>query len=261
MWDTEIGMRYVLEIIGYFFDIGADKYYRLSDKQNLIEKIAIKENDVIFIIISHWDVDHYQSLLFFQNETCQKIAGIIAPEVIPHTNTARMVVNYIEQHHIKFFRISGFHKSSNKSSKEVELNCIYDSQYLKLYRSRSKKISSRNLDSIVLFVKGNNVDILFTGDQQYHKLYQYILSTNVHDKENKKLILIVPHHGGNSGKLKPDDWEKFNYEKIILSYSERNHYCHPKSAVMDNLKQIDKQNGENICETNGKNICENLKIF
>lgn len=86
-----------------FFDIGADKYYRLSDKQNLIEKIAIKEDDVIFIIISHWDVDHYQSLLFFQNETCQKIAGIIAPEFIPHTNTARMVVNYIEQHHIKFF--------------------------------------------------------------------------------------------------------------------------------------------------------------
>jgi beta-lactamase superfamily II metal-dependent hydrolase len=208
------------------FDIGAQKNFGEEDLLEIIREAKFKIGEEIYIFISHWDVDHYHGILKLSDKELQLIKAIFGPANIPDTNTAKRVMNLINDAGIKFYGVP--FTSKRHPHKQIELNPIFSGSKLKIYRSSETK--SRNLDSVVMFLEGNKKSVLFSGDNTYEKIFDYVLTIC---KSNVPLNLILPHHGGRAGKFKINSWNTVNLENIIISFSEKNSYGHP---LPENLK-------------------------
>ncbi|MGF3105125.1 hypothetical protein [Rossellomorea sp. DUT-2] len=202
------------------FDIGAQKNYGEDDLLKIIRRAKFKNEEEIYIFISHWDVDHYHAILKLSKKELQLIKAVFGPLNVPRTNTAFRVMNLISDAGIIYHGIPSTKK--RYLNKQIELNLLFYGTKMKIYRS--SKTKSRNLDSVVLLLEGNNSSVLFTGDNNYEKLFNYVVTNSF---PNRPLNLILPHHGGAAGKFKLSSWSTVSLENIIISYHQDNSYGHP----------------------------------
>jgi beta-lactamase superfamily II metal-dependent hydrolase len=208
------------------FDIGAQKSFGEVDLLKIICKAKFKSGEEIYIFISHWDVDHYHAILKLSNKELKLIKGIFGPTNIPKTNTAKRVTSLINKVGIKYYGIP--FTAKRHLNKKIELNLLYSGAKLKIFRS--SPTMSRNLDSIVILLEGNNNSVLFSGDNTYEKIFDYVLTSC---QPSVPLNLILPHHGGGAGKFNFSSWTTVALENIIISFCENNSYGHP---LPENLK-------------------------
>lgn len=214
-----------------FFDIGAQKDWRKSKIQELVEAADIKKSDNIYIFVSHWDVDHYHAILKLSDSELKQIKGFFAPNRIPKTNTAKRVKDLLKIAGISLDTIP--FTSKRCIDKKIELNLVYGGRSLKIYRS--SQTYSRNLDSLVFYLETNKNCVLLTGDQKYEKLHDYVISLI---SPKVPMILVLPHHGGDAGNFNRTHWSAHSIEEIIISYYKSNSYGHPSDAnwqIAENL--------------------------
>lgn len=203
-----------------FFDIGAQKQWRKNKVRSILDNARIQPDEKIFIFLSHWDTDHYHAILGLTDIELKSIKGFVAPNNMPDTNTADQVKKRLEAAGIRINLIPFTNKKVK--DKKIELNLNYNGKKLKIFRSTNT--NNRNLNSIVFHFDCNGRSLLLSGDQNYEKLFEYVI--NQVSCANP-MILLLPHHGGSAGKFKELDWRSVLLDEIVISYHDSNTYGHP----------------------------------
>ncbi|WP_298223661.1 hypothetical protein [Flavobacterium sp.] len=175
------------------------------------------------LILSHWDKDHYHSLVGMTDAELQCFSSFICPDIRPNI-TSRILYGRIlaalGTHNI--YTVSNIPKTkgipptlgliSTTGNKLMVFNSTYN--------------KDRNQAGIVLAIKTNKSSIIIPGDCHYDLLSNYILPMLNHTHLHN---LVVPHHGGNAGaydyKMQPGTTP----QQAVISVGN-NRYGHPKLA-------------------------------
>lgn len=175
-----------------------------------LKSIGIKKLD--YLILSHGDYDH---------------AGE-AQNLISNYPVSNLILN------------SGSDNSLEKelilNAKKYNLNINYFSQNIlnisnyKFYFLNDSDLNSENEDSLIVFTKLNNHNILFMGDAGIYS-EEYILSKYNLPKID---ILKVGHHGSDTS-TNEEFIKKINLEYALISVGNKNRYGHPKDTVLETL--------------------------
>lgn len=253
----------------FFYDFG----YAINATRSDLE-IFLKNNKRYFekdfaILISHWDLDHYQLLIaLLESPYLVNLKYIIANEVIPNITVNRLILSLKKNlptnaiHLIpcakKESSVKGYENYYSKYSfqnidikKDLGLNKACDLFNLDIFRGGYK--SDRNRYSIVLIINYYGHQIICTGDSHYKDVNKYVYSIleQTHNLSSKILYYMVPHHGGKAGRFVMDNLT-FSRElsKFIISVG-KNSYTHPRKDVIENLEM--HINGNNILRTDKQN--------
>lgn len=201
------------------YDMGASSRYTRSQVINLIQsRFAQFKEKIISIVISHWDMDHFQAIRYLDRKQLAQIAGIVGPSNIPPSNVYKSMINHLIANNVKYSLIS---PTSQRNGRSINLNLLSVSKTVDVYRSVSG--GSRNQTGIVLVVKGEEKFVLLTGDHHYEKIFDAIHN----NYSSQRIILVAPHHGGNAGSLNVADWRsEFSAIECPISYGF-NSFNHP----------------------------------
>lgn len=210
------------------YDIGASVLYSQSDVKNLINsRFSNYSNKKINIIISHWDMDHFQSLKYLTPKQLKNINAVYGPNNIPNTNVYNDTINNLTKNRVKYYSIP---PTVSFRKRFIDLNLLKSVNNIDIYRSTKGK--SINQSGIVLIIKGKNKLAILTGDHHYPKIFNAI--KNKYTK--KDAIFVIPHHGGKAGRLVTSDWQS-EFSDITCAISVgKNIHNHPNQ----NIKNIEK---------------------
>lgn len=213
------------------YDMGASSRYTGPQIKCLVNNrfSEFKEKSV-GVVISHWDMDHFQSLLHLESNHLSNISYICGPSNIPASNVYMSTIEHLTSNRVNFQLIAPTYARSGRS---IALNQLSSSRTVDVYRSVSG--SSRNQTGIVLAIKGEGKVALLTGDHHYEKIYDAIKTKYT----NRDIILVAPHHGGRAGSLDITCWEaEFNSVECPISVGD-NSYNHPSQNIK-NLESLQK---------------------
>lgn len=219
-----------------FYDLGAPIGSSKQELRKICDKYIDNGSVKCSLIVSHWDIDHYQCLKALSISEIQNAFWQVICPPPPETVTATNVFN------------------SLKTALPKNVHCIrppqrtLGSSYPRIYEfSRRGCISlyigessrNKNYSGILLFVNGRAANALFTGDcllcQACDALCQeYYMSSS------KKHFLVVPHHGGD---IKPEflrynTCARYKCFGAIVSVGGNNKYGHPGMRTMSYLGKI-----------------------
>ncbi|WP_221035869.1 hypothetical protein, partial [Pseudomonas savastanoi] len=83
------------------YDVGASRLYDAAQIKRLVQSRAIGAQGIeVKIYISHWDVDHYQSLLKFTDSDLSVVTEVTAPSQLPDTTTCKRTMALLDKHKI-----------------------------------------------------------------------------------------------------------------------------------------------------------------
>ena len=173
-----------------YFDVGGD-IYRRGGSECLSKLYHTKLNDDAFIILSHWDLDHWISA--HKYEELQKLSWIAPFQKIGPTH-AKMA-NKIKKNDKLFLWCDDI--GDSVLTKNL---CIY----------KLENNNNRNYSGLCTVLKSPSTNILIPGDAPYDRCGKII---------NKHIvnIVIVPHHGGKS--RNGFNLSKFNLNDVKLAIS------------------------------------------
>lgn len=217
------------------YDIGASKTYNKSEINELVKsrRVSTKDKQKV-IFISHWDVDHYQSILAYEDEDYDKLQAVIGPDVIPKTATYERVKNTLKYHDIELFTMPPSERDPGDRGRRINLK--FRSKLGPFDIFRSNRGISRNKSGIVIVVNGNDNMAILTGDHHYTQILNAVNGRRWWRAQ--EVILVAPHHGGNAGKLDVRRWCKtFGKVQTAISVGE-NHYGHPTHDNLWNLSWL-----------------------
>lgn len=186
-----------------FYDLGGDIKYSDKEMNYIIQKSNLENNYVC--IVSHWDLDHYRAILDLPENVILKMQYLIIPTQTANTVQFQKTISRIQNLNIKIIRINPTVRSIKN---RVTLSISKVIQSIDLYRSCDG--ADINQSGIVLFVRGNNKNLILTGDHHYGQLKDSVLKNLDLDK---RLVFVVPHHGGNAGTFN-SRYQKFFPEKL-----------------------------------------------
>jgi len=213
------------------YDMGASSRYTGPQIKNLVNRrISNFKEKNVGVVISHWDMDHFQSLLHLEPSQIANLSTICGPSNIPSSNVYRSTIEYLNNNNLSCRFIA---PTNSRSGRAITLNQLSSSKTVDFYRSVSG--GSRNQTGIVLAIKGNKKVVLLTGDHHYDKIYDAIKNKY----NNRDAVLVAPHHGGRAGRLDANYWRtEFNTVECPVSVGE-NSYDHPSQNIK-NLESLQK---------------------
>lgn len=230
-----------------FYDMGASQRYSAQQVKDLISRrFKSLEDKSITVVISHWDLDHFQALRHCSATDCGKMRAVFDPSDMPGTTVYKDAVTRLRSYGVIIQEIKPTRK---RLGRRIDLNLLASRAGVDLYRATSG--GSRNQTGIVLAIKGGNATALLTGDHHYPKILDAINGKY----RDKKLILVAPHHGGNAGDLDTPSW-RAQFPQIDCPISVGpNSYKHPNK----NIRKLSRLQGCRpfITQVNG-DICFRL---
>lgn len=252
----------VLEIhsINIFYDLG----YSINASKAEIDtfynnNIKLFQNKFI-IIISHWDLDHYQLLLkLVDSKEIQNLTTLIVSSVMPN-RTVINLMNTLESKNVEIIKVPcapktkaprglNFYTKYNASKTFFDQNIanlkipLYDKFSIEIFRGAKR--ANRNRYSLVVIMNFYKYKIILTGDSNY-KDVDYFIFNKLDSSEDDIIYYVVPHHGGNAGNV---TFENLLFDKtksdFIISVGENN-YGHP---LKKNIYELNWHT-ENLYQTN-----------
>ena len=187
------------------------------------------KNDNPVFVLSHWDKDHYHCLLGMTDEELSYFSKYIFRDEVPNLTSRKLCgrISAVKSRgdiyaipaddRIPKVRITSLRELNDYSSQIV----FYNSQYHK----------DRNISGLVLTLKTAKASVIFCGDCQYLQLSQFVLP---HLNYSHEHYLIVPHHGGKSGKYIYNNPGKILFKEAIISVG-KNTYNHPNKIYLEYL--------------------------
>ena len=179
-----------------YFDVGAPLIF---NKKSFPKKFEHKIAEHGFVILSHWDFDHYALALKYPALT--KLLWY-APRQNVGPNTLR------------------FQRSLGANLRFISTDLIHPSYHL---ARGSGATSDRNASGYFLALHIGEESILLTGDADY----QWI----PHIVSSKATSIMIPHHGG-AGSVPPTS-HHLGKGKAVASYGLPNTYKHPNEDHLD----------------------------
>lgn len=192
-------------------------------------------NKLDYLILTHGDFDHAGMSINLLKKF--KVNNILLNSNNDNT-TEKQIINYSKKHHIKYKKIR---QDKIKIQKTI-LNFL-----------NSQKSFNENDDSLIIYTKIKNQNILLMGDAEEER-ENYILNTYNLPKMD---ILKVGHHGSNtSTSLKLIN--KIRPNISLISAGNNNLYGHPHKQTIEKLKNskvlITKIDGSIKINLNNKTI-------
>ncbi len=212
------------------YDIGASNQYKFSELKTLVQSRNLAtETRPIHIILSHWDVDHYQGLLGCTPADLSNIRMLITPSPVPNTSTYKRVINLLTTNGVTISSIPPATRPIGIRNRIVLCFHLQKGPY-KFFRAVPGR--SRNQTGIVVSFDGPNRTAILTGDHHYEKVIEAIRGRHT----NIDGILVTPHHGGMAGCIDVNKWTKeFPTLDTPISVGKNNPYRHPLSSVITAL--------------------------
>lgn len=188
---NEIIVRNKVRIV---YDIGTNKEKKswngvkfLADKHKYDSKPTL--------IISHWDLDHYNVFLFMKNTDREQFSQIIVASTLPSLTPFRLLQDVVKHTKVKVVLVDNVFAKSLSSLKLMNVN----NSQLKLFvcplTMNGGKLNT-NESGLILDVDDEDKNILLTGDCTYEQASEAIKQSYVRIDQNKDHYLVVPHHGG-----------------------------------------------------------------
>ena len=213
-----------------FFDVGASRKYTAAEVKSLVtaRNLTTDGRDT-HIVISHWDIDHYQALLAFTPADFQTVKSIVGPSQIPDTATYQRVEKMLVSHNLNFTTMG----PAKPDTKCIVLKFEKKTGPYSFYRATPGR--SRNQTGIVMVAEGDKKVAILTGDHHYEKILEAVKGRY----HGKQCILVSPHHGGHAGTIETSKWQA-EFSKIItpISVGRDNPSNHPIQGVVDDLKVL-----------------------
>lgn len=224
------------------FDAGA---FMNASKSEIVKIIG--DRNILYpktkptLILSHWDKDHYHSLLGMSNNEIQdNFSYFVCRNNLP-TLTSRILFNRIKSTLGDKNTIFIAAESKDDVQNKDLLSPITSPQKrIVIYNSKEHK--NRNLSGLIVTVKTKSQSIILSGDASYNQISQSILP---HLNYKHKHNIVVPHHGGNAGTAIYNIPKLAKRHKAIISVG-KNNYNHPLQSNLDFLSKI----GFSISQTN-----------
>ena len=247
---NEIWTNNNVEIV---FDIGTSTNADKQEVRNLINtRTEEYSKSKPILIISHWDKDHYHSLLGFTDEELSNSFKSILCRKNPPNRTSQnlfsRLIKTLGNNHVE--AIPPFESPSKEEKKKKK------KKYLPLLRLINSPISSiliynaqfhknRNISGILISVQTETQTAILSADFHYEQISTYVIPDLV---QSKKHSLVVPHHGGEAGSLVYNYQKTVYLENAVISIG-KNGYKHPLQRVIDFLRK----KGFKLLQTNIKN--------
>lgn len=205
------------------YDLGASSDFTQFQIQSLVNRrFSAFGKRKIEIVISHWDMDHFQSLKYLTGSHLSRVKAVYGPDNLPPSNVYKDAMNNLSKHNVKCFLVA---PTTARKGNRIDLNLLSSSKNVDFFRA--VKGGSRNQTGIVLAVKGKHKIALLTGDHHYSKILDAI-----HNRySGKRIVLVAPHHGGEAGNLSVSAWKR-KFVNITCAISVgRNSYGHPNQNL------------------------------
>lgn len=208
------------------FDFGASMYYPKKKLEGILDthKDYIKRHGTISLIISHWDIDHYNLLCVVSDEFLQKLCCVFYPSKGIGL-TMMQVAKRIEKN--CRYRIGI--EPAGKTSRKCGIKKIFEGNRYTLFTGEKSK--DKNRSGLLLSVHNQKSITFLTADhsnyQVWGKMYE---ETNAKEYE---LHVIVPHHGGRGGK---PHVQAGNTKSMAVISVGHNNYGHPKDRTVAEYK-------------------------
>lgn len=240
IWDVGQGNTNVIEDINNitFFDFGSSIYFTGNEQKQIIKNHSASLNcsKRKSMIISHWDVDHYNLLCSVDDSFLKGLCCVFLPDN-PISLTAKQVVKRIEKH-CKFINIIKSPKRTIPKKTGIQkwkCGC----HYILFIGEESK---NKNMAGSALAVFGNKDVCMLTSDHSNYQVWDIMYNEVKAKSLNGQTNVVVPHHGGRVGKL----------NKIVIRNAKdavfsvgKNNYNHP----IPDVTKYYVSNGFNIRRT------------
>lgn len=209
------------------FDFGSSFYYS-KNKQNMILDAHwgfINKHQRVSLIISHWDIDHYNLLCAVPDTFLQNICCVFYPSL----GIGLTMMQVAE----KIKRNCSFRNAIDALQK-VSYNCgiveVFEGNNYALFTG---EISNNiNHSGLMLSVFNNNATAFLTADHSNYQIWNRLYaSTNI---PTNTLHVVIPHHGGNCGKTPIPHGIHPGVAAISVG---SNIYGHPKSKTISTYRK------------------------
>lgn len=228
------------------FDFGASMYYGTKKIDNIIQnhRKILNAAERVTLIISHWDLDHFNMLCRVADSFFSDICCVFCPPIAIGL-TASQVIDRIQDNCNYINVINPAPKTCRWCG--VEKVCERDRYCLYV----GEKSSSKNTSGLLLLVKGKTDAALLTSDHSNYQIWKKVYPDI--DENVEKLHVVIPHHGGKCGNTKVRN--SITPGDACISVGG-NIYGHPSVSVIDEYIN----NGYKVKRTDlcGKDIVEYL---
>lgn len=229
-------------------DGGGNDGYSIGKKLLLPYLLDRKIKEIDYMIISHFDTDHCDGLLYLIEQI--NVKNIIIGNQYEQNDNYRKFLNLIKKN-----------KNNIIIAKMEEKILIEENVYIDiLWPSLNNSIyeNSINNNSIVCKLSYKNFSVLFTGDIEEvaeKELIHEIGDLNI----LKSTVLKVAHHGSKTSSTK-EFLNAVNAKYALIGVGKNNKFGHPSDTTIENLNKTNTkifrtdEMGEIEIKTNGKKI-------
>lgn len=147
------------------------------------------------LIISHWDLDHYNVFLYMNNTDREHFSQMIVTSTLPSLTPFRLLQEVVKHTKVKVVLVDNVFVKSLPILNLIDVN----NSQLKLFVCPMTMNGSKfntNESGLILDVDDENKNILLTGDCTYEQASEAIKQSYSKINQNKDHYLVVPHHGG-----------------------------------------------------------------
>ena len=187
-------------------------------------------NSLDYVIISHFDSDHYKGLEYVIKNI--KVKTVIIPKQFEESDNYADFIEIAKDKKIKVIEVTAGQRIM--LDKEVEMCVLWPIEdYI--------KENAINNNSIVFKIYFENFSMLFTGDIE-EEAEKQIISRYKDIKYNgenilKSDILKVAHHGSKSSSIQ-EFVELVKPEIALIGVGKNNNFGHPNGDVINRLKEL-----------------------
>lgn len=202
---NEINLTSLKNKIDIFYDFGTDVKFKDSDIKQILRRFPF--TNPAYVVISHWDLDHYCALLQLDDNKMKKIKSVLAPSKMPDTKSLVKALNRLKKYNVPV-EILG---PAKKTGRKIELVSQGMNKNIEIYRSMDG--TKINQSGIVLTVQGKESIGVLTGDHHYRQLLDSVFIKNI----DERYVMVVPHHGGNAGIFRKNEWNHIQWRGGAIS--------------------------------------------
>ena len=210
-----------------FFDMGCSIYYTKQEMRNLLGDDPFADHPTL--LISHWDIDHYNLLTVAEDNALQNLCCAFIPDSCM-TLTSKQVADRLYAN-CNFVHCVSPIPSRRKARIIGMETCCSGSNYMLFTGERS---SSKNLSGLAIALWTGNNCVLLCADHSYYQVFERMLKIVQHDVKSlsaaARIHLVVPHHGGNAGSIQYIPTNLTHAGQAIVSLGP-NQYGHPLTDV------------------------------
>ena len=207
-----------------------------------------------YMIVSHFDSDHWQGLAYIMKKL--KIKSVIIGKQIENSENYKEFIELVKQKNIKINVVEAGERIN------IEKDLYIDILWPDLASIISDNVLNNN--SLVCKVEYKEFSMLFTGDIE-EKAERAILQKY---KNNLNIlnatVLKVAHHGSKTSSTSAF-LEKVKPKIALIGVGEKNTFGHPSNITLENLKKMrckiyrTDKNGEITIQVNKNGVSVKVK--